>query len=315
MFLIGHAALGVDDQAARRKENVGHRNRLGEKAARIVSQIEHQGPRALILERGEGFLHLPVRAALEAADAYVGDIAGQHPASHALDAAYLARDGELYGFLLPFAPHRDLHLRSGLAPKPLDDFLEREVLRRLLFDEDDLIARLHADLIRRGIFDGRHHGQHAVSNRNLHAQATEAARGFDLHLLEVFGTQVGRMGVQRAEHAPDGAANELPGVHLVDVILLHQAQHLAEGPQLRIRARLARRQIRNGTHRHPRDEQRQNAHPNHPPGQTIFFRHLSLLRRCGTKKRFYFTTPENATQERRLESQGGDSGPARTGNG
>lgn len=266
MFLVGHAPLGVDDQAARLQEYVGHRNRLGEEPARIVPEVQHEGSRTLILERGEGVLHLAARAVLETANPYVGDIVRQHPASHALDADDLARDREGDRLLLPLAPHRDLHLRAGLAPELLDDLLKQEVFRRLFLDEDDLIARLHAGLVRRGILDGRHHGQHAVADRNLHAQAAEAARGLDLHLLEVFGAQIGRMGVERAEHAPDGAANQFFGVHLVDVVLLHEAQDLAEGPQLRIGARLARRQIRDGAHRHPRDEQRQSAGPYHPPG-------------------------------------------------
>ena len=277
MLLVGHAALGVDDEAARLQEYVGHRNRLGEEPARIVPQIEHQGSRTLILERGEGVLDFAARAVLEAANPDVGDVLGQHPASNALDADDPARDGEGEQFLLPFAPHGDLHLRAGLAPKLLDDLLEREVLRGFFLDEDDLIARLHAGLVRRGILDGRHHGQHAVADRNLHAQASEAARGLHLHLLEEFGIQIGRMGVERAEHSPDGAADELLRVHLVDVVLLDEAQDLAEGSQFGIRARLARRRIHDGARRHPRNEQRQRAGPNHPSRQTVFLRHLSLL--------------------------------------
>ena len=286
MLLARFAALGVDDQAARFQEYVGYRNSLGEKTARIVPQIQHEGLGPLPLKRGQGVLHLFARFALEGVNPDVCDFIRQHPAFHALDANDPARNRDVNRLLLPFSHHRDLHFAAGLAPKFLDDLLERDALRRFLLDANDLIARLYARFVGRGILDGRHHGEHAVSNRNLYAQTTETTRGFHLHFLEIFRIQIARMGVQRAEHSLDGAANQFLGVHLVDVILLHQAQDLAESPELRIRARFARSQIRNGTHGEPRNEQDQNAHPNQPPGQTIFSQHISILVSAAPKGNF-----------------------------
>ena len=110
----------------------------------------------------------------------------------------------------------------------LDRFDERHVLGELVLDLDDLVAGLDAGAIRGRVLDRRDDGEHVVARGDLDAQAAEAAARVDLQLLVQIRRQIGAVRIERVEHAGDGAVDQLLRGDVVDVVLLHQGQHVGE---------------------------------------------------------------------------------------
>src|SRR5262249_25386401 len=99
-------------------------------------------------------------------------------------------------------------------------------------DLDYLVAGLDAGLVRGGVLDRRHHGQQVILDGDFQTQATETAAGFDLEVAIEIGREIGAVRVERREHPGDCAVNKLLGGDRLDVVLLHDGQHVGERGQL-----------------------------------------------------------------------------------
>src|SRR2546426_7998385 len=230
LFLVLEPAVGVDDEA-RVEEEVGHLDRLGEEAARIVAQVEDQAlePARLLVEALERPLEVVVGALLELRHAHVAVALVEHLRLDALDLDDLARqrDVEELGHVLALQGER--HLGLLRAAHLLDRVHQRQVLGELALDLQDLIAGLDPGAVGGRVLDGRDDGQDAVAVRDLDAEAAEAALGVDLELLVEVRRQVGAVRVEGGKHPVDGALDQLLGLDLADVVLLDDGEDVGEG--------------------------------------------------------------------------------------
>src|SRR5215813_946108 len=80
-----------------------------------------------------------------------------------------------FGSVQPFTHDADRDLRSGLAPHALHRVGQLHVLGREAFDLDDAVSRVDAGTVGGGSFDRRDDGQDIVLQRDLDAEAAEAA--------------------------------------------------------------------------------------------------------------------------------------------
>ena len=152
----------------------------------------------------------------------------------------LARDVEVLRLRPPLAHDRHRDLGARPPTHALDRVRQLHVLRGQPIDLHDAIARVQAGAVGRRAFNGRHHGQQVVLQRDLDAETAERARRLDLHLLVGVGIEEGAVRVEAAEGALDRAVDELLGRHFVDVLVLHDRQHLGEQPKLLVRRAVVR---------------------------------------------------------------------------
>jgi len=80
--------------------------------------------------------------------------------------------------------------------------------------------------------DRRHDRQDVVTQRDLDAQATEAAARLDLHLLVAVRVEERAVRVEAPQRALDRAVNEVLGCNLVHVLVLDDRQNLGEELEL-----------------------------------------------------------------------------------
>ena len=161
--------------------------------------------------------------------------------AHRLHPDLLARDLEVLRLGPALTRDRDGHLGAGLAPHALDGVGELHVLRGEAVDLDDAIAGLEPRAVGRGALDGRHDGEDVVLQRDLDAEAAEAARRLDLHLAIALGIEERAVRVEAAERPLDGAVDQVFRGHLVHVLVLDDRKHLREQPELLVRRAAARR--------------------------------------------------------------------------
>ena len=157
----------------------------------------------------------------------------------------------------------------------LDGLLQRQALDLLLIERGDEVAAHDPGLGCRRVLDRRDHLDHAVLHRDLDAEAAELAAGLHLHVAEVLRIEIGRMRVERRQHAVDGVFDQLGVVGLLDIVRAHALEHLAEQIELPVdfrvggRCRLAARQAhhrRTGSEhgQHQKRPQRVFGFPHHP---------------------------------------------------
>jgi hypothetical protein len=188
---------------------------------------------------------------------------------HRLHADLLADDVEVLGLGPALAHDADGDARAGLAPHALHRVGELHVLRGDAFDLHDAVAGLDARAIGGRALDGRHHGEDVVTERDLDAEAAEAAGGLDLHLAVHLGIEEGRMRIEAAERALDRVVDDVLGRDLVHVLALDDREHLGEQPQVLVGRRgvlaLARDPAaeRQGEHQQQRRRNRHLLHAFH----------------------------------------------------
>ena len=175
--------------------------------------------------------------------------------ANALDLDDRTHDGEILGLNKTRSQDADRHLRAFGAAQLLHRLDQGHVLGRLALHEHDLIAGLDARSEGRRALDRGDDGQHVVANRNLDAQAAEASFRLDLHLTEHFRRHEGRMRIQTAQHAADGAVDDPLRLHFLHVIGLDVGEDFRENLQVFVALVLERVAIR---HHHTRANAHQN---------------------------------------------------------
>ena len=91
----------------------------------------------------------------------------------------------------------------------------------------------------RRVLDRRDHLDRPVLHRHLDAEPAELSARLHLHLAELFAVHVGRMRVERREHAVDGILDQLVVVRLLDVVGADARQHGAEQIEVLVELRIA----------------------------------------------------------------------------
>ena len=82
------------------------------------------------------------------------------------------------------------------------------------------------------VVDRGHNLDEALLHRDLDAKPAELAVGFGLHLLELIRAHIGRMWVERGEHAIDGALDQFGLVWALDIFRAHLLKYVTEEAQL-----------------------------------------------------------------------------------
>ena len=233
--ILGMAAAGRND-LARIEQIVRNRNRLIQKPARIVAQIEHialERRPDLLLQVAHRLLQARIGLFVEAGQADIGDIAFAPP-FHAVDLHDGAGQGEVERFLGAVAQNGQRDLRACGPAHLGDGIVQRHALHRHIVDGRDEIARLDASLGGRCIVDRRHHLDQAVFHRDFDAKAAELALGLNLHVGKAFGIHVAGMRVEGGDHALDRVVDQLAILHRADIIGPHAFKRIAEQVELAI---------------------------------------------------------------------------------
>ena len=171
--LVAHAALGVDHELAGLEELLGHLDRGGEQAARIVAQVEHEAldlaVLGVLLERG---LQVVARSAPGTGAAGCTRCRGSSWLFFTDCTRICSRViRKSFGSVQPSRTMRDRDLAARLAAHALDRVGELHVLGGEALDLQDAVAGLDARAVGRRALDGRDHGQHVVPQRDLDAEA------------------------------------------------------------------------------------------------------------------------------------------------
>jgi hypothetical protein len=113
-----------------------------------------------------------------------------------------------------------------------DGVAQAHALHRLAVDAHDQVAGLHAGALRRRVVDGGDDLHEAVLHADLDAEPAELAGGADAQVAVGVRVEVRRVRVEPAEHAADGAGEQLAVVDVLDVVALDAAEDLGEGAQV-----------------------------------------------------------------------------------
>ena len=216
-----HPALG--------HPHVYYLNGLGQRAAAVAPEVEHEALGPLPLQVDEGAAHVLGASLREAVQADVAHPAGAHAVVWylgQLDVA--ARHPERQLLARGGAPHPQSEGGAGLAAQPLADVAHRLAHHRRVVYRQYLVALAQAHLgsghALVGLVD-----DHALYLEVLAyhgAYAGILAREHHLKLLVlVFGVVLG-VGVEAAQHGLDAVAYHLRRVERVDI---HQVEVLVDG--------------------------------------------------------------------------------------
>jgi hypothetical protein len=239
---IGQLALGGHNQGFRLRQEGGRdADRTRQQAARVVAQVEHQTLDIRVLGiQGLGFHAQFVEGIfLELAHAQPCVTGLDHLGLDALDHDLLAQHRQHPGLVFAAAGNGERDLAAGLATHALDRLVKRHIAHRDVIDTRDQVARLDAGLVRRGVFDRRHHLDVAVFAGHFDPHADEPALHRFLHFTEGFLVEVAGMGVERGDHAADGFGQEFLVLDRFDIIGLDQAIDIGQLAQFVERQRRA----------------------------------------------------------------------------
>ncbi|EAU68236.1 hypothetical protein STIAU_7773 [Stigmatella aurantiaca DW4/3-1] len=239
----------ADDGEIARQEPVAHRHRLVQEPPGVVAQVQHQPAQLLAPVEGAQPVQLlaqvQVRAVLEILHLHVRDAAVEGP-FHGHDADVVPDDGDVPRGVEALAHEGEQDALARGSPHLLEHRGQVQPLDALLVDAENLIARAQARPRRRGVVDGRHDDDAFALASDFDAQPPELPRGVDLHLLEDLGRHIEGVGVQRLEHALDGALHEPGVVHRLHVVVLHVGEHPREHLQVLVGVVLAIRERSGG---------------------------------------------------------------------
>ena len=245
VVLVGvrHPAARVHDHRALREEAVGHLDRLVQRAAGIVPEVEHQPLHPLRAELVERHAEIVVGVLGELLRADVAGLRVHHERGRdRRDRDLVARHLDVDQLVVARALERNLDEGALRPPEHLDGAVgQRGPGQRLplfvLPGADVLAGDAHDDvaapdplLVGRRAFEQRHDVDVEVDDLDRDPEAVVVPFLPLPHLLVVLRVHKARMRVERLQHAADGAVDQAGGIDLVDVIGLHGAEGRGELP-------------------------------------------------------------------------------------
>ena len=227
------AALGGDDHTLV-EEAVGDLHRLLEQPAGIVAQVQHQAAElaaSLVAQGIERPLEIDVGAILEGLDLHVAVAPVVQLLLDRDDADHVAHQREQPGLVPAVAPDLDQALGARWTHQRAHAFRLLPAARLEPIDLQQLVPGLDA-----GARGGR-----VPARRELQSHAPVLAVCLLLERGVRLGFHEGGVRIEGTHHAVDGPVQQLGLVHLLDEVVLDQAQHVAEDVQLAVgTARVAR---------------------------------------------------------------------------
>ena len=206
----------------------------GEQPAGVGAQVDEQRLHPLLAQLGEGGFELLPGGLGEADDAHVADPGPDHVGvGNALDRDLGALDREAERLGLVLAGDRDRDRAPRGAPQQLEDVVVVEGLgERLAVDLHDPVAGADSQAVSGRALERRDDDDRAVADLERDADPRVLAVEVLVHALGALLGQVDGVGVERPQHAVDRALDELRVVRDVDVVVLHQVEHLGEQIEL-----------------------------------------------------------------------------------
>ena len=126
----------------------------------------------------------------------------------------------------------------------LDGLFKRQPRDLLVVEMRDQVVGHQAGLRGRRIVDRRDDLDDAVLHRHFDAETAEFTARLHLHVAEILRAHVGRMRVERRQHAVDRVFDQLRVVGLFDVVGADALKHVAEQIELAIKFGVLRRRRR-----------------------------------------------------------------------
>ncbi len=239
---VRRAAARVDDQLALLNEPVRHLDRLIERAAGILTEIEHQTGHALLREVAKRATKFLVGVFTEVGHA---DVAGRrvehHGGGNGQHADFVARHTQIDQLLVTNPAHADVDCRSLRATQLAHGLLGRPPLGVLLFNPCDDVAATQARRPRRRPFEDRADRQVSIDRSNRDPKAVVATFLPLAHLAVGVGIHEARMRIQRLQHAADGAVDEAIRFRVANIGVFDGLQCVGKNPVLLIQLILGQR--------------------------------------------------------------------------
>jgi len=142
---------------------------------------------------------------------------------------FIAGDDEPQRLVKPFTGNPDAHNCSLRAFEQIRYFGGGEAVGGSLVHADDDVAGPQADLVGRGAGEGSMDNGAAVTRSHLHPHTVVVPALILPQQSEGAGVQEVGMGIERAQHAGDGAAVDgTVGVHWIGIVLLDNGKNLGE---------------------------------------------------------------------------------------
>ena len=152
----------------------------------------------------EGLTQAVIGFLVELGDADVADVAALEMRAHRLHVNDLADDRVFLRLLVGAALDEQPHARLRRPAHLVDRLLQREALDGRVVDAGDEVARHESGAGGRRVVDRAHDLDEAVLHHDLEPEAAEfLALHAGLEILQRLGVEIGRMRIERGEHAVD----------------------------------------------------------------------------------------------------------------
>jgi hypothetical protein len=231
------APVRVDDQLAALEEAIGDADRLIQRAAGVVAEIEHQTLhpfRRQVLQRAADFLVGRFRKISEL------DIAGlvvdHDRAADGGDVHLVALDREVDEAVVADPADGDVDFGPLGALQLADRFFAGPALGVLIVYSGDDVPAAQALPVGGRILEHRHHGDVAVDHLDLDAQAVVPAFLALAQLLILTRIEEVRMRIERLQHAVDRPVDQTIRWDLLDVFPVDRRHCRGEDPILLVDA-------------------------------------------------------------------------------
>ena len=209
---------------------VGHLDRLVERAARVITDIEEQPLHAFRRQFLESGLHLAIGVLTEIAHL---DIAGRRVEHemrrHGENVHFVANHAQRNQLGVAAAADFDLDRSPLLAAQLLHGLLGRPALGLFAVNLRDDIAAANTFFGRRRSFEHALRRNLTVDRRDGDAEAVIAPFLTLTHRGVLFWVEEARMRIERGEHAADGPVDETVGIGVRHVVFLDGTQRSGEG--------------------------------------------------------------------------------------
>ncbi len=232
--VLNAPASGYDKLALRDKA-VRDLDRLIERAAGILAQVEHETRHPLPGEIAQGVPKFTVRVLAEIAHADITRGRVQHHGHrHRRHQHGIARDLQIDQLVVADAPNADIDRGAPGAAQLLHRVIRRPALRVVFLDPGDDITAAKALLVCRWSFEDLADRQIAVDRADLDTEAEVTSLLALAHLPVIVGAHEAGVRVQRLEHAADGAVHQAIRLRLADIVVLNCLQSVGEDAVLLI---------------------------------------------------------------------------------